>query len=227
MVWNECDLKWMWSQMNVVSNEYGLRWSGLKWSGLKWMWSQMKWSQMNLVSNECGLKWLWPQMNVVQNECGLKWVWSQMKWSKMKKSHMNVVSNEQVSNIVVSNERGLNCLHTACIWYLPCDWQTLRDFQRQRAFLINICVNVRDCKQEFSLSYSGGWLYVKHGENVSLHGGDQSIRTLWGLFPTFSFSAGWTSSVFFKVGGIAPWGRFWWAIGGGRKNINGAKMLNH
>jgi len=35
----------------------------------------------------------------------------------MKKSHMNVVSNEQVSNVVVSNEVGsiecgLNCLHT-------------------------------------------------------------------------------------------------------------------
>jgi len=35
----------------------------------------------------------------------------------MTKSHVNVVSNEQVSNVVVSNERspnwsGLNCRHT-------------------------------------------------------------------------------------------------------------------
>ena len=48
-------------------------------------------------------------------------------WSHMKKSHVNVVLSEQVSNVVVSNERGLkrsglkcsglkwiglNCLHT-------------------------------------------------------------------------------------------------------------------
>jgi len=30
-----------WTQMNVVSNKCGLRWSGLKWIGLKSMWYQM------------------------------------------------------------------------------------------------------------------------------------------------------------------------------------------
>jgi len=89
VVWNECGLKWMWSQMNVVSNECGLKWL---------------WSQMNVVSNECGLKWLWSQMNVVSNECGLKWTWSQMKWSQMNRSQMKVVSNVVVSIEVVSNE---------------------------------------------------------------------------------------------------------------------------
>ena len=81
VIWNECGLKWMWSQMNVVSNE----------CGLKWMWSQT-----TVVSNECGLKWVWAQMTVVSNdqvsnECGLKWT-GQMSWSQM-----NVVSNEVVS----------------------------------------------------------------------------------------------------------------------------------
>ena len=104
VVSNECGLKRMWTQTNVVSNECGLKWM---WSqrtvvsnecGLKWLWSQMI-----VVSNDdCGLKWLWSQMNVVSNECGLKWMWSQMN-----RSHMNVISNEQVSNVVVSNERGL------------------------------------------------------------------------------------------------------------------------
>jgi len=48
-----------WSQMNVVSNECGLKWL---------------WSQMNVVSNEYGLKWLWSQMNLVSDECGPKWM---------------------------------------------------------------------------------------------------------------------------------------------------------
>ena len=80
MAYKECDLKWVLSQVNVVSNKCGLKsmWSQNE-CGLKWMWSQM-----NVVSNECGLKWMWSQMNVVPNECCPKWMWSQM----------NVVSNE-------------------------------------------------------------------------------------------------------------------------------------
>ena len=54
-------------------------------------------------------------MNVVWIECGLKQMWSQMY-----RSQMDVVSNEQVSNVEVSNERGLkwiglNFLHTTHI----------------------------------------------------------------------------------------------------------------
>jgi len=88
VVSNECGLKWTWSQMNVVSNE----WSrmnvvsnecGLKWKSLKWMWSQMNTSQMNGVSNERSLKWSGHKW------IGLKWTWFQMSWSQM-----NVVSNE-------------------------------------------------------------------------------------------------------------------------------------
>jgi len=128
----------MWSQINVVSNECGLKWM---WSQMKW--SKMKWSQMNVVSNECslkwsGFKWLWSQMTVVSNDCGLKWMWSQMnvvsnevvsnecglKWLW---SHINVVSNEcglkwmwsqinVVSNEQVSNERGLKCIGHKWRW---------------------------------------------------------------------------------------------------------------
>jgi len=39
-------VKWMWSQMNVVSNEWGLE-CGLKWQSLMWMWSRMNRSQMS------------------------------------------------------------------------------------------------------------------------------------------------------------------------------------
>jgi len=101
-------LKWMWSQMYVVTNV----------CGHKCTWSQMyvvsnvrglkcTWSQMYVVSNECGLKWMWSQMNVVSNERGLKWTWSEM----------NVVWNERGlkwsgHKQMVSNEYGLNCLHT-------------------------------------------------------------------------------------------------------------------
>jgi len=99
---NECDLKWMWCQLYVVSNE----------CGLKWMWSQM-----NVVSNECGLKWMWSQMNVVSNDCGLKWsglewmwsLWSQMnglKWIVIKW----MVSNECGLKWMVSNECSLKWL---------------------------------------------------------------------------------------------------------------------
>jgi len=107
--------------MNVVSNECGLKWTGLKWTALRWTWSQMnvvsndrglkgmwsqmngckwmvanEWSQMNVVSNEHGLKWTWSQMNVVSNERGLKWTWSQMN--------------------VVSNEPGLKCSGASRVW---------------------------------------------------------------------------------------------------------------
>jgi len=94
---NDCGLKWLWSQMTVISNDCDLKWT---------------WSQMTVVSNEYRLKWMWSQIAVVSSECGLKWTWSQMN-----RFHMNMVSNEQVSNVVVSNERGLrwiglNCQHT-------------------------------------------------------------------------------------------------------------------
>jgi len=46
VVSNEFGLKWIWSQTNVVSNE-----CGLQWKSLKWMWPQMNRSQMNVVSN--------------------------------------------------------------------------------------------------------------------------------------------------------------------------------
>jgi len=59
---------------------------------LKWMWSQMKWSQMNVVSNECSLKWMWSQMNVVSNECGLKWTGLKLTWSRMNVVSNVVVS---------------------------------------------------------------------------------------------------------------------------------------
>jgi len=49
----EYELKWMWSQMNAVSNKWGL----------KRLWSQMKKSHVSGVSNEQGLKWI-----------GLKWI---------------------------------------------------------------------------------------------------------------------------------------------------------
>jgi len=36
-------------------------------------------------------------------------------WSQMKKSHVNVVSNEQVSKVVVSNERSLKLSGRKCM----------------------------------------------------------------------------------------------------------------
>jgi len=114
---NECGLKWMWSQMTVASNECGLKWM---WSqinvvsnecGLKWMWGQM-----SVVSNECGLKWLWSQMNVVSNEYGLKLMWSQINRSQMSWSQMNVVANEKVSYECSLKWTSLKCRGLKWTW---------------------------------------------------------------------------------------------------------------
>ena len=113
----ECSLKWTWSQMKWSQ----MKWPQMKWSqinvvsnecGLKWLWSQI-----NVVSNDCGLKWTWSQMkkslvNVVSNELGLKWLWSQMKWSRMNRCQMMQVLYEcglknRGLKRMVSNERGL------------------------------------------------------------------------------------------------------------------------
>jgi len=53
---NECGLKKIWYQMNVVSSEKVscecyLKRTGLKCRGLKWLWSQVK-----------SLMWMWSQM---------------------------------------------------------------------------------------------------------------------------------------------------------------------
>ena len=89
VVSNECGLKWVWSQMNVVSNECMNVVSnecGLKWMyecGLKWMWSQMNRSPMNRFQMNRS------QMNVVSNECGLKWKSLIWMWSQMNRSQIN------------------------------------------------------------------------------------------------------------------------------------------
>jgi len=75
VVSNECGLKWMWSQMNVVSNEYGL----------KWMWPQMKKCHVNVVSNgQASNVVVSSERGVVSKE------WSQMNWSQLS-AHPNEV----------------------------------------------------------------------------------------------------------------------------------------
>jgi len=77
----DCGLKWMWSQMNVISMNVVSIFCGLKWRS-----SQMKKSHVNVVANEqvskerglkwSGLEWIGLNSHVTADEIKARQMWS-------------------------------------------------------------------------------------------------------------------------------------------------------